>query len=318
MSSCERVRGRPGTGGLGADRHGGDAGCPRPVRRLRDGRRRDRPPARREGARGRRLLPRGRPLAGSTWGCAAWCSPRCAPAPPRRSATPPCRWRTWSPTAPTSRSCSTRRTPPCCRCCGRRGSRWPCTSTGWSGSAASGARPGGATTCVAERLAVRWSDALIADAVGIQDYYRERYGAPSRFLPYGAPVLERPGAAPAARARPRRRRLPPRRRAARAREPRGRRPAGLLASSCEQPLVVVGSAPYAERARRRGEPARSLRPAGAHARRRLGPGAARRAVRRRVVLPARPLRRRHQPLAAARPRRRRAASWRSTSTSTAR
>ena len=45
---------------------------------------------------------------------------------------------------------------------------------------------------VAERLAVRWSDALIADAVGIQDYYRERYGVPSRFLPYGAPVLEAP------------------------------------------------------------------------------------------------------------------------------
>ena len=57
----------------------------------------------------------------------------------------------------------------------------------------------------AERLAVRWADALIADAVGIQDYYRERYGVPSRFIPYGAPLLDAPGAAPAARNRPGRR-----------------------------------------------------------------------------------------------------------------
>lgn len=44
----------------------------------------------------------------------------------------------------------------------------------------------------AERWAVRWSDALIADAQGIQDYYRERYGASSVMIPYGAPILTAP------------------------------------------------------------------------------------------------------------------------------
>jgi glycosyltransferase involved in cell wall biosynthesis len=40
-----------------------------------------------------------------------------------------------------------------------------------------------------ERLSVLLADELIADATGIQDYYRERYGAASVFLPYGAPIL---------------------------------------------------------------------------------------------------------------------------------
>lgn len=40
-----------------------------------------------------------------------------------------------------------------------------------------------------ERIGVRLADALIADAVGIQDYYRERYRADSVFIPYGAPIL---------------------------------------------------------------------------------------------------------------------------------
>lgn len=39
-----------------------------------------------------------------------------------------------------------------------------------------------------ERLAVRWADELIADARGIQDYYRDTYGRETRFIPYGAPV----------------------------------------------------------------------------------------------------------------------------------
>jgi glycosyltransferase involved in cell wall biosynthesis len=43
-----------------------------------------------------------------------------------------------------------------------------------------------------ERLGVRWADALIADAVGIQDYYQERYGAPSVYIAYGAPILHEP------------------------------------------------------------------------------------------------------------------------------
>lgn len=44
----------------------------------------------------------------------------------------------------------------------------------------------------AERLAVRWADALIADAHGIQQYYLNTYAMPSTFIPYGAPILEDP------------------------------------------------------------------------------------------------------------------------------
>ncbi|MFN8076554.1 MAG: DUF1972 domain-containing protein [Kineosporiaceae bacterium] len=43
-----------------------------------------------------------------------------------------------------------------------------------------------------ERMAVKWSSALIADAVGIQDYYRRRYDAETVFIPYGAPILREP------------------------------------------------------------------------------------------------------------------------------
>lgn len=42
---------------------------------------------------------------------------------------------------------------------------------------------------VNERIGVRVAAALIADAVGIQDYYREQYRADSVFIPYGAPIL---------------------------------------------------------------------------------------------------------------------------------
>lgn len=42
----------------------------------------------------------------------------------------------------------------------------------------------------AEALSVRLSDALIADAVGIQDYYRSEFGADTSLLTYGAPILE--------------------------------------------------------------------------------------------------------------------------------
>jgi glycosyltransferase involved in cell wall biosynthesis len=40
-----------------------------------------------------------------------------------------------------------------------------------------------------ERFGVRVASELIADAVGIQDYYRETYDADSVFIPYGAPIL---------------------------------------------------------------------------------------------------------------------------------
>lgn len=41
-----------------------------------------------------------------------------------------------------------------------------------------------------EAMAVRWSDALIADAVGIQSYYREKFDADTVYLAYGAPILD--------------------------------------------------------------------------------------------------------------------------------
>ncbi|CCG01720.1 DUF1972 domain-containing protein [Blastococcus saxobsidens] len=43
---------------------------------------------------------------------------------------------------------------------------------------------------MAESLAVRWSDALIADAQGIADYYRSEFGAPTTLLTYGAPTID--------------------------------------------------------------------------------------------------------------------------------
>jgi glycosyltransferase involved in cell wall biosynthesis len=42
----------------------------------------------------------------------------------------------------------------------------------------------------AERLAVWRADALIADARGIQDYYQTRYGVQTTFIPYGAPIYD--------------------------------------------------------------------------------------------------------------------------------
>jgi glycosyltransferase involved in cell wall biosynthesis len=42
---------------------------------------------------------------------------------------------------------------------------------------------------LAEALAVRWSDALIADAQGIADYYREEFSADTELISYGAPIL---------------------------------------------------------------------------------------------------------------------------------
>ncbi|MCU1574748.1 MAG: hypothetical protein JWO93_2830 [Micrococcaceae bacterium] len=43
---------------------------------------------------------------------------------------------------------------------------------------------------LAESLAVRWSDALIADAAGIQEYYRREFQAETTYLAYGAPILD--------------------------------------------------------------------------------------------------------------------------------
>lgn len=105
----------------------------------------------------------------------------------------------------------------------------------------------------AERLAVRWSDALIADAQAIQEYYRERYGAPSVMIPYGAPIQEGPDTALLKQA---------------GYEPGGYHLvvarfepenhvaeilAGYARSAARYPLVVVGSAPYAAEYTRRVE-----------------------------------------------------------------
>lgn len=98
----------------------------------------------------------------------------------------------------------------------------------------------------AEGLSVRWSDALIADAVGIADYYSDEFGARTRLLAYGAPLLVDPpndlldqfGVTPGgyhlvvARF-----------------EPENHvelAVAGYVQSKARLPLLVVGSAPYAD------------------------------------------------------------------------
>lgn len=98
----------------------------------------------------------------------------------------------------------------------------------------------------AESLAVRWSDALIADASGIADYYAEEFGADTELIRYGAPHVE-PG--------------DPAVLAAAGLEPRGYHLVvarfepenhvdviveGYAASAASAPLVVVGAAPYAD------------------------------------------------------------------------
>jgi glycosyltransferase involved in cell wall biosynthesis len=44
----------------------------------------------------------------------------------------------------------------------------------------------------AESFAVRWADALIADAQGIADYYAQEFGAATELLTYGAPIQVSP------------------------------------------------------------------------------------------------------------------------------
>ncbi|WP_067483537.1 DUF1972 domain-containing protein [Actinomadura hibisca] len=98
----------------------------------------------------------------------------------------------------------------------------------------------------AEALAVRWSDALIADARGIQDYYRERFGAESVFIAYGAPILAETDTAKLAEAGY----TPGGYHLVVARfEPENHvhlAVEGYRRSSATKPLVVVGSAPYAD------------------------------------------------------------------------
>jgi glycosyltransferase involved in cell wall biosynthesis len=98
---------------------------------------------------------------------------------------------------------------------------------------------------LSERLGVRWADELIADARGIQAYYRDTYGSDSRFIPYGAPILDDPsddkladlGLAPGAFHLVVARMEPENNVELMVR--------GYVASRARLPLVVVGSAPYA-------------------------------------------------------------------------
>ncbi len=101
----------------------------------------------------------------------------------------------------------------------------------------------------AEALAVRWSDALIADAVGIQEYYEEEFAAPTELIAYGAPLVEadRPellAAVEEADLAPGGYHLVVARF-----EPENHVDViveGYVRSAAALPLVVVGSAPYAD------------------------------------------------------------------------
>lgn len=98
---------------------------------------------------------------------------------------------------------------------------------------------------LAEALAVRWSDALIADAQGIADYYRSEFGVPTTLLTYGAPVIE-PGTGKLAELGL----TPGGYHLAVARfEPENHVDVivdGYRRSGARKPLVVVGSAPYSD------------------------------------------------------------------------
>lgn len=98
---------------------------------------------------------------------------------------------------------------------------------------------------MAETLAVRWSDMLIADAAGIQDYYRTEFGVETRYLAYGAPIIH-----PAADRLAELDLEAGRYHLAVARfEPENHIHLivqGYVQSEAKYPLVVVGSAPYAD------------------------------------------------------------------------
>jgi glycosyltransferase involved in cell wall biosynthesis len=103
---------------------------------------------------------------------------------------------------------------------------------------------------MSESLAVRYSDALIADAPGIAQYYRDEFGAATELISYGAPILDSPGSdlLPAnltadgfhlvvARFEPENHLL--------------EIVQGYVASRAELPLVVIGSAPFSDEYTRR-------------------------------------------------------------------
>lgn len=99
---------------------------------------------------------------------------------------------------------------------------------------------------IAESLSVKLSEELIADAQGIADYYTDEFAAPTRLIAYGAPILEAVGddrlaelgLSPGefhlvvARFEPENHVL--------------EIVQGYVQSAATRPLVVVGSAPYAD------------------------------------------------------------------------
>lgn len=98
----------------------------------------------------------------------------------------------------------------------------------------------------AEEAAVRLSDALIADAQGIADYYDREFGAETELIAYGAPIIENTSADRLAEMglRPGEYHLVVARL-----EPENHVHVivdGYVRSSAAYPLIVVGSAPYAD------------------------------------------------------------------------
>ena len=242
-----------------AGRHGRHTRRARALRRLRDLRRGGGSPAGRGRPRGRRLLPSARgPTAGDQPDEYLGMQLVHLPAVRHRVL------ETLSHTAVSMmhRSISEARrghrlqrrpTPRSSPSCARTASRSPPTSTAWSGARSKWGKVGRRYYRAVEALAVRWSDALIADAAGIADYYRDRVRRADRADRLRGPDPHRPGPRPHRRARAGARGLPPRGRALRAGEPRPRDRPRLLASSAELPLVVVGLRPV----RRRTTPPRS-------------------------------------------------------------
>jgi len=99
---------------------------------------------------------------------------------------------------------------------------------------------------MAESLAVRWSDALIADAQGIADYYDAEFGAQTELIAYGAPILinESTDLVQRLGLQPRRYHLVVARF-----EPENHVDMiveGYCRTRSKLPLVVVGAAPYAD------------------------------------------------------------------------
>ena len=208
MNSLTGLRAPAGEEGCSCGSRAGHQGGPRPVRRLRDRRRGDREPSRGRAATRSSSTAAARTARPSTWGCAGSSCPRCAPdgrdAEPlgpvgRAPARPPHRRcpvfnAANAPLLPLLRAA---RIPAAVHVDGlewKRG-KWGPTGRRYD--------------LRAERAAVRWADVLIADALGIQAYYRQRYGAASRFLPM-AHRSDRPARAPAPRAGAQTTGLPPR------------------------------------------------------------------------------------------------------------